>query len=170
MTPRTIVLTFCGIVALGIGVCLLADVRSHRAETCGRRLPTPTSTSNADREPLLLRLGRQFAHVFHDGAGTSTNEPAIVVAGTEVDGTAGEAISAYNRGELEDAQRIAAEALQSSPSSPRMQWIVVAVSCVHGDSTAARLHHAQLSAGDQEQVEITCAHYGITFEKDQRAE
>jgi hypothetical protein len=84
-------------------------------------------------------------------------------AGPALDAVMGEANKAYDRGELEDAKTIASRVLAKFPTNVRMLRVMVSASCIDGDTQVAVAHYAKLPAGDQEQMRVRCARYGVSF-------
>jgi hypothetical protein len=95
------------------------------------------------------------------GPGGGAQVPDIPLDRPEIDRVMDEASSAYARGEFEQARTIAGRVLETSPSDVRMLRIMVSVSCVRGDNPTAQTHYTRLPPGDQEQLRLRCAHYGV---------
>jgi hypothetical protein len=74
-----------------------------------------------------------------------------------------EANKAYDIGDLEGAKQLAGRLLSRFPTNVRMLRIVVSASCIDGDSAVAQASYQKLPPGDQEQMRIRCARYGVTF-------
>jgi hypothetical protein len=74
-----------------------------------------------------------------------------------------EANRAYDRGDFEDAKAVAGRVLGTDPTNVRMLRIMVSASCQDGDLGTAQAHFIRLPPGDQEQMKVRCARYGITL-------
>jgi hypothetical protein len=90
-------------------------------------------------------------------------DPDVPLTGSKLDAAMDEANKAYDRGDFEDAKTIAGRLLSRLPTNVRMLRIMVSASCIDGDNAVAQAHYAKLPPGDQEQMKVRCARYGITF-------
>jgi hypothetical protein len=178
--PRSViraVLPIGAVLVLGLGVYLLVEVRAQPAPLApatGRATPAPVPVAPPAAEtpdeparvtratpppPAAPATARVAAPAL--ASAPPPSEPALV--GPKLEAAMAEANKAYDRGELEDAKQLAGRLLAQDPTNVRMLRIMVSASCLDGDSTVAQAHYARLPAGDQEQMKVRCARYGITF-------
>ena len=69
----------------------------------------------------------------------------------------------YDRGDYEEARRLALEVLATRPDDVRMLRLVVSAACVLGDPDQARAYVAKLPPRDRDQMTRRCARYGVTL-------
>jgi Tfp pilus assembly protein PilF len=69
----------------------------------------------------------------------------------------------YDRGDYDEARRLALEVLAARPDDIRMQRLVVSAACILGDADQARAYFAKLPMHDQDQMTRRCDRYGITL-------
>ena len=167
---------------LGLGVYLFVEVRAEPAPlepVMGRasRTPappprTPQGAPQRDEPVAALAAPRSPPP---QGAprviqATQATQAAPTLAGSDeppvgakLDAAMVEANRAYDRGDFDEAKAAAGRLLASDPTNVRMLRIMVSASCLDGDVTVAQAHYGRLPAGDQNQMKVRCARYGVTF-------
>jgi hypothetical protein len=85
------------------------------------------------------------------------------LSGPKLDAAMAEANAAYDRADYDEARQVAARLLARQPGNVRMLRILVSASCIEGDSAAAQLSYQKLPPGDQAQMRVRCARYGVVF-------
>lgn len=168
---------------LGLGVYLLIAVRSEPPPLyAARDRPAPTAGSHEVDEPVAAAAptagaaeaagatvapptpaSAPLAPAGPEGPAAAPAGPDPALAGPKLDAVMAEANKAYDRGDFEEAKAIAARLLARSPTNVRMLRIMVSASCIEGDSAVAQAHLVKLPPGDQEQMKVRCARYGVTF-------
>jgi hypothetical protein len=170
------------VLVLVLGVYLFFEVRAQpAAPQVGptARLPRPGSlappvvnqdaTATASRPPPDRPAAAvQATESVVTGApqvtiGTAPDRSVELGDGPKSDAVMDAANKAYDRGDFEDAKVIAGRVLERAPTNVRMLRIMVSASCIDGDNAAAQAHFANLPPGDQDQMKVRCARYGITF-------
>jgi hypothetical protein len=184
VTVRQAVLPIGAVLVLGLGVYLFIQVRAQSA-------PPPVERTPRVPRPAIAAVPQAVA--LHDAPAavrpSSSDRPAVpaiapqvpVVSGTpevimgspperaaapsgpKLDTIMDEANKAYDRGDFDDAKIIATRVLANDPTNVRMLRIMVSASCQDGDSVVAQAHFSKLPPGDQQQMKVRCARYGITF-------
>jgi hypothetical protein len=183
VTLRHAVLPIGAVLVLGLGLYLFVEVRAQPAPVQVERAPRPPRPAPPAPEPAQDARpapvagapssptrppapGHPNAPVIpdrHDPVVGSAQEPDAGLTGPKLDAVMDEANKAYDRGDFEDAKTIAGRLLARLPTNIRMLRIMVSASCIDGDNAVAQVHYTKLPPGDQEQMKVRCARYGITF-------
>ena len=191
MTVRHAALSLGAVLVLGLGVYLFVEVRSqavplatvHRESPVAAVPPAPASpppqpaaspppSTREVREPPPGAPAAREVHapppVPAPTAGSPVAAPAgdppdADLSGPRLDAIMAEANKAYDRGDFDDAKAIAAKLLARFPTNVRMLRIMVSASCIDGDGATAQASYAKLPPGDQAQMRVRCARYGVAF-------
>jgi hypothetical protein len=193
VAARDAVLPIGAVLVLGLGVYLFVEVRAQPAPPNITRKPQPeamaenealaTPAPPAPAPPVTVtpQAGGP-RRVFRDpsmtaiavapapsaprevaiGSAASDTDAALLV-GPKLDAVMDEANKAYDRGDFEDAKQVAARVLAKFPGNVRMLRVMVSASCIDGDAAVAQAHYPKLPPGDQEQMKVRCARYGVAF-------
>jgi len=184
VTVRHAVLPIGAVLVLGFGVYLFVEVRAQPsplppssatpttaidrgAASVPQHVPAPVPVVDA---PAPGVPPRQAVVVPGPGAETSRDAPPgapadaeLPLAGAKLDAVMADANKAYDHGDFDDAKGIAGRVLAKFPSNVRMLRIMVSASCIDGDSAVAQAHYVKLPPGDQAQMKVRCARYGVVF-------
>jgi hypothetical protein len=104
--------------------------------------------------------GGRRHHRHRDG---DSDEAAGSSADPKLDQLMTEANHAYDRGDLEDARKMAQQILADHPDNARMLRVMVSSYCIDGDTANATSYFQKLPVGDQGQMRRRCDRYGVTF-------
>jgi hypothetical protein len=179
------------VLVLGLGVYLFVEVRAQPAPPNITRKSQPSQLAENEavatpappapappiappvagrpkvfRDPSMTALAVAPAPpALRDAAAGSaaSDTDAALLVGPKLDAIMDEANKAYDRGDFEDARQVAARVLARFPGNVRMLRVMVSASCIDGDAAVAQAHYAKLPPGDQEQMKVRCARYGVTF-------
>lgn len=83
-------------------------------------------------------------------------QDALTVAMAEVN-------RAYDRGDLDDAKRLAYGVLAGAPDAVRMLRVVVSAACMQGEVEEAQRAYARLPRADRDQMRTRCGRYGVAL-------
>jgi len=171
-------LPIAAVLVLALGVYLFVEVRAEPAppEPVMGRAPRasapPARTAQAapvDEPVAAPRVSPPPPQAAPRTPAAAATTPTLVVSdepppvGAKLDAAMAEANRAYDRGDFDEAKAAAGRLLANDPNNVRMLRIMVSASCLDGDASAAQTHYAKLPPGDQEQMKLRCARYGITF-------
>jgi len=170
-------LPIAAVLVLALGVYLFVEVRAEPAPPepvmgrASRASAPPVRTPQAAPadEPVAAPRVSPPQHAAPGAPATALPTPTLVVSdepppvGAKLDAAMAEANRAYDRGDFDEAKAAAGRLLANDPNNVRMLRIMVSASCLDGDASAAQTHYAKLPPGDQEQMKLRCARYGITF-------
>jgi hypothetical protein len=176
VTVRQAALPTAAVLVLVLGVYLFFEVRARPAPPqLGQtsRIPRPaalapqpaaTATPSPAGRPAVVQpqdpVDTETPRMI---VGEAPDRAAALDEGPKLDAVMDAANKAYDRGDFEDAKLIAGRVLARSPTNARMLRIMVSSSCIDGDNATAQAHFTNLEPGDQEQMRVRCARYGITF-------
>jgi hypothetical protein len=172
-------LPIAAVLVLGLGVYLFVEVRAEPAPSepvMGRASRTPVPPTRTPQatppagEPVAAPLAsRPAPRAAPQAAAAPSAAPTLAApdepppVGPKLDAAMAEANRAYDHGDFDEAKAAASRLLASDPNNVRMLRIMVSTSCFDGDATVAQAHYTRLPPGDQEQMKVRCARYGITF-------
>jgi hypothetical protein len=165
VTVRHAILSVAAMLALGVGVYLLVEVRTRtpsQMEPSGRTsLPRPPAgpAARSERAALVPSWPGPPARGPSDAAGP----PDAASSDLKLDAEISEATKAFDRGDFAYAKRLATRLLTGSPTNVSMLRIMVSASCIEGDGAVAQANYAMLPPVEQEQMKSRCARYGVTF-------
>jgi hypothetical protein len=74
-----------------------------------------------------------------------------------------EANRLYDRGDYEQAKRMAGDVLKEDPANVKMLRIGASSACILGEPSEARVYYDKLPERDQQQIARRCKRYGVEF-------
>jgi hypothetical protein len=179
VSVRHLLLVAGAVGVLGLAVYLVLEV--SRAPSTAQaevrpRDPSPQrdKTSASDRAPTRARPAARRP----ERVANRTSAPAVKVEPLrrapqitapnprpepKLDAIMDEANKAYDRGDFDEARRIANKVLSKAPTNVRMLRILVSAACIEGDSVEAQKQYLLLPAPDRSDMRRRCERYGISF-------